>query len=124
MFFLISEKQHGDKQRIEDVILSKRRFQYEEELKEDPRNYDVWFDYIKLEEQSKNAKRTREIYERAVEQVPPANEKRFWERYIYLWISYAIYEELTAKVRATFASSLYILCDELLTYIPVRCAYV
>jgi hypothetical protein len=29
--------------------------------------------------------------------VPPLQEKRFWRRYIYLWINYAIFEELQAK---------------------------
>ena len=25
--------------------------------------------------------------------MPPANDKRFWKRYIYLWINYAVFEE-------------------------------
>jgi len=41
--------------------------------------------------------RTREIYERAISNVPPTPEKRFWRRYIYLWINYALFEELEAK---------------------------
>jgi crooked neck len=28
--------------------------------------------------------------------VPPASEKRYWRRYIYLWINYALFEELEA----------------------------
>lgn len=40
----------------------------------------------------------RELYERAIANVPPAEEKRLWRRYIYLWINYALYEELEAKV--------------------------
>ena len=39
----------------------------------------------------------REVYERAIANVPPAQEKWFWRRYIYLWIYYALYEELVAK---------------------------
>jgi len=39
----------------------------------------------------------REVYERAVANVPPANEKRYWQRYIYLWIKYALFEELEAQ---------------------------
>ena len=39
----------------------------------------------------------REVYERAVAVVPPATEKRYWRRYIYLWINYALFEELEAK---------------------------
>jgi hypothetical protein len=43
---------------------------------------------------SKAINRCREVYERAVENIPPIQEKRYWRRYIYLWLSYAIFEEL------------------------------
>ena len=39
----------------------------------------------------------REAYERAIANVPPALEKRFWQRYIYLWVNYALWEELDAR---------------------------
>lgn len=39
----------------------------------------------------------RETYERAISNVPPANEKNYWRRYIYLWINYALYEELETE---------------------------
>jgi crooked neck len=48
--FVTFEKQHGDREGIEDVIVSKRRFQYEEEVKTNPLNYDSWFDFARLEE--------------------------------------------------------------------------
>ena len=38
------------------------------------------------------------MYERAIGNVPPVQEKRYWQRYIYLWINFALYEELVAKV--------------------------
>ncbi|CAG8446743.1 16484_t:CDS:10 [Acaulospora colombiana] len=88
------EKQYGDKEGIEDVVVGKRRVQYDEELKANPKNYDVWFDYARLEESVGDTLKVREIYERAISQVPPTQEKRFWRRYIYLWINYALYEEL------------------------------
>eukprot|EP00983_Pelagomonas_calceolata_P093268 1157757-Pelagomonas_calceolata.AAC.15 len=56
------------------------RFQYEEEVRKNPLNYDNWFDYIKLEEDSGDVDRVREVYERAVANLPPANEKRYWQR--------------------------------------------
>ena len=31
---------------IEDVISSKKRFQYEEVVKKDPFMYDTWYDYV------------------------------------------------------------------------------
>ncbi|CAI5988854.1 unnamed protein product [Closterium sp. NIES-64] len=94
--FVVFEKQHGDRAGIEDVVVGKRRFEYEEEVKRNPRNYDAWFDYVRLEESVGEAERVREVYERAIANVPPADEKRFWQRYIYLWINYALYEELEA----------------------------
>ena len=39
----------------------------------------------------------REVYERAIANVPPAPEKRYWQRYIYLWVRYALWEELEAQ---------------------------
>jgi len=100
------EKKHGDRQNLEDVIISKRRFQYEEQFKSNPLNYDTWFDYIRLEENTiallaqptpSALSRVREVYERAIGSVPPVTEKRYWERYVYLWIFFAVFEELTAK---------------------------
>lgn len=100
------EKQFGDRSGIEVTVLGKRRLQYEEELSHESRNYDVWFDYARLEEdayRSENGsgdalKRVREVYERAVAQVPPSEEKRHWRRYIFLWLNYALFEELDTKV--------------------------
>ena len=91
------EKRFGDRAGIEDVIISKRKFQYEEEVKANSMNYDAWFDYIRLVEAESMQEEVREVYERAIANVPPSQEKRFWRRYIYLWIYYALYEELVAK---------------------------
>mmetsp|Transcript_29541 Transcript_29541/g.41560 ORF Transcript_29541/g.41560 Transcript_29541/m.41560 type:complete len:680 (+) Transcript_29541:82-2121(+) len=91
------EKKNGDRQGIEDVIIGKRRFQYEEEIKLNPANYDSWFDYARLEETYGELEKIRDVYERAIANIPPATEKRLWRRYIYLWINYALFEELEAK---------------------------
>ncbi|XP_077166467.1 crooked neck-like protein 1 isoform X3 [Paroedura picta] len=95
--YTIFEKKFGDRRGIEDIIVSKRRFQYEEEVKANPHNYDAWFDYLRLVESDANPDAVREVYERAIANVPPIQEKRHWKRYIYLWINYALYEELEAK---------------------------
>eukprot|EP00494_Astrolonche_serrata_P030615 UN30883 len=95
--YMAFEKQYGDKKTIDTVILNKRRFDYEEKLKENDTNYDVWFDYFRLEEQNGDYPRIRETYERAMKCHPPSNDKRFWRRYIYIFIKYAIFEELVAK---------------------------
>ncbi len=41
-----------------------------------------------------------QVYERAIGNVPlplDAPEKRYWQRYIYLWLKYALWEELEAE---------------------------
>lgn len=107
------EKQFGTRQGVEDTVLGKRRIQYEEELSlPDARmNYDTWFDYTRLEEDAyrnlvavgasiesddgkKAIARVREVYERAVSNLPPSQEKRHWRRYIFLWLNYALFEEI------------------------------
>ncbi|XP_062406550.1 crooked neck-like protein 1 [Sardina pilchardus] len=95
--YTMFEKKFGDRRGIEDVIVSKRRFQYEEEVKANPHNYDAWFDYLRLVESDAEPDGVREVYERAIANIPPIQEKRHWRRYIYLWINYALYEELEVK---------------------------
>jgi hypothetical protein len=46
---------------LQEVIVSERRFKYEEEVKRAPLNYDAWFDYIRLEESAGDVDRTREV---------------------------------------------------------------
>ena len=98
------EKQFGDKEGVEDVIAAKRRVTYEEQVRANPKNYDIWIDYARLEEDvassndgaERDLDRVRDVYERAIAQLPPTQEKRHWRRYIYLWIFYALWEELDA----------------------------
>ncbi|KAF3590271.1 hypothetical protein DY000_02027014 [Brassica cretica] len=76
--FVAFEKRYGGKEGIEDALVGKKRLEEEEGF-------------------TGNKDRIREIYERAVANVPPAEDKRFWQRYIYLWINYALYEEIETK---------------------------
>ncbi|XVF24111.1 hypothetical protein REPUB_Repub13aG0099100 [Reevesia pubescens] len=69
--FVAFEKQYGDKQGIEDAIVWKRRFEYEDEVRKNPLNYDAWFDYINLEETVGEKDRIRHVFERAILNVPP-----------------------------------------------------
>lgn len=112
------EKQRGDKASIESVVVAKRRQQYEAAVEQSPSNYDAWFDYVRLEEGAEAEAvtrddylaRVREVYERAVANVPPAAEKRYWRRYVWLWINYALFEELeagdVARARQVYAAAL------------------
>eukprot|EP00937_MAST-01D_sp_MAST-1D-sp2_P004952 g4952.t1 len=118
------EKQHGNQRGIEAVILEKRRVQYAAQLEANRHDYDTWFDLVRLEESAAAAaaaeesgdvggaarERVRETYEQAVSNVPPVAEKRYWRRYIYLWVNYALYEELeagdAARTRAVWRACL------------------
>jgi len=91
------EKQFGGVDDVENVILSKRRAHYEEQVKENPKNYDAWIDWGRLEESLGEPDRVRDVYERAISQIPPTQEKRHWRRYIYIWLFYAVYEESVTK---------------------------
>ncbi|KAL0587367.1 hypothetical protein ABG067_002984 [Albugo candida] len=105
--FIQFEKKHGDKKRIEDVVVAKRRVHYEKQVTVNEFDYDAWIDYMKLEEtqviechdnqREDKINRVREIYERAIANVPPMQEKKYWRRYVYLWIKYAIFEELIVR---------------------------
>ncbi|CDS00171.1 probable protein CCN1-putative cell cycle control protein [Sporisorium scitamineum] len=108
------EKQFGTMSSVEDTVIGKRRIQYEEELAAEggSSDYDTWFDYSRLEEDAYRAlassggsqdqleqavKRVREVYERAIAQVPASQEKRDWRRYIFLWLRYALFEEIDTQ---------------------------
>ena len=112
---------------IENVILSKRKFQYEEEIKENPMNYDAWFDYVRLVESEGNVDVIRETYERAISNVPPSSEKHYWRRYIYLWINYAVYEELEAedfdRARQVYRAALELLPHKKFTFAKLWLLY-
>lgn len=91
--YLTFEKKHGDTQHMETILLDQRRKDYEVRLEQDPFDYDGWLELAKMTEGAS----TRDVYERAVANVPPTQVKEDWKRYIYLWINYAVYEELEHK---------------------------
>ncbi|XP_022919462.1 protein crooked neck [Onthophagus taurus] len=113
--YTIHEKKYGDRSGIEDVIVSKRKFQYEQEILQNPTNYDAWFDYLRLIETEDDYEVIRETYERAIANVPPSKNKQFWRRYIYLWINYALFEELESEDFER-ARQVYKACLELLPH--------
>lgn len=92
------QKKQGAQKDIEDLITLKRKLLYEEELEKDPYDYDTWFDYARLAEEEFAPEQVREIYERAVANVPKDRlDKDSWRRYIYLWIYYSVYEEVVVN---------------------------
>lgn len=92
------QKKHGAQRDIEKLIFDKRKLVYEATLLKNPYDYDTWFDYIRTAELELNHNEVRELYERAVANVPKNKKnKDCWRRYVYLWIYYATYEEIVAK---------------------------
>ena len=105
----------------------KRKFQYEEEIKANSINYDAWFDFIRLMEAESSQEAVQEVYERAIANIPPSQEKRFWRRYIYLWIYYALYEELGTgdvdRTRQVYRACLDIIPHKKFTFAKVWLMY-
>lgn len=118
--YTIHEKKYGDRSGIEDVIVSKRKFQYEQEVLENPTNYDAWFDLLRLVENEGNLETIRETYEKAISNVPPSKDKQLWRRYIYLWINYSLMEELEAedfdRTRQVYKACLQLLPHKVFTF--------
>jgi crooked neck len=125
--YTIHEKKYGDRSGIEDVIVSKRKFQYEEEVEENPTNFDAWFDYLRLVENEGNVDLIRETFERAISNIPPAQNKNFWRRYIYLWINYALFEELTTedvdRTRQIYKTCLELIPHKIFTFSKIWLLY-
>ena len=77
-------------------MLDKRRRHYKGILKENSRNYDIWFDLVLLEESiDHNNETIEETYQQIQKTHPQIDEKKFWKKYIYLNLSYATFLEIT-----------------------------
>ena len=65
-----------------------------------------------------------QVYERAIANIPPAPEKRYWQRYIYLWINYALFEELQAqdmeRTREVYRACLKLIPHKAFTFAKVQ----
>ncbi|XP_052150884.1 uncharacterized protein LOC127769372 [Oryza glaberrima] len=121
--YLTFEKMFGDQNSIEDTLMMKKRLLYEDEVTNNPLDYDGWFDYIRLEESLGNKDKIREVYERAVSNIPPAEEKRYWKRYVYIWIMWALFEEIDAdeleKARSVYSKCLKLIPHRKFTFAKV-----
>ena len=93
------EKKFGDRRGIEDVIINKRRFKYETEIKQNPLNYDAWFDLLRLLEADCSIEDVRDTYERAIANIPLVVSKKGWRRYIFISHSYFIFCLLRSELQ-------------------------
>ncbi|KAJ2782151.1 NineTeen Complex (NTC) component [Coemansia interrupta] len=121
--YTLFEKQYGGRDQIEEVVAAGRRTEYERMVREDPADYDAWLEYARLEETTLRAspaeaaavERTRDVYERAIAQVPPVAEKPMWRRYMYVWLHYALFEETLAH-NPERARQVYLQCTRLVPH--------
>lgn len=69
----------------------------------------------------------RDTYERAIANIPLVAEKSYWRRYIYLWINYALFEELEAedfeKTRQVYDSCLKLIPHRSFTFAKIWLLY-
>lgn len=124
----------------ESIVALRRRHEYEQVLKEDPRDYDTWLDLCRLEETSQsNVEHVRACYKRAQHVLPqditPSSkakdrrmlDKRLWGRYVYLFIYHAIFEESVAKdvehAKSVYEECLKVLPHQVFTFAKVWILY-
>ena len=144
------ERAHGDRAGVDSVVAGEARFENEEKVAKNPLGYDAWFEYGRREEGAATtaasgpggrspanpawvaaAARVRDVYERAVANLPPCGDgraagmdgaaaKRLWSRYLYLWLRYAVWEELgagdLARARAVYKAALAVIPHRSFTF--------
>lgn len=95
--FVRFEKGRGEREVLDELVVGRKREGLERRLKEHEYDYDAWFDLVELEQKWGNRERVENVYEMAVGKVPLAESKLGWSKYIYLWIGYAVWMELSCE---------------------------
>ncbi|CDK28556.1 unnamed protein product [Kuraishia capsulata CBS 1993] len=123
------EKQYGDREGIEFVILQKRKQKYLKSLEEDKRDYDAWWALFNLlqGDHTVTTDEVRSFYKDALASSPDSHRKDDWRRYIYLPIRYAVWEELTENseenARGVYESILKLIPHRTFTFAKVWISY-
>lgn len=87
------EKSWGSGAVSDATVRLKRKLRYEKDVALDPRDYDAWWEYVKLDDA-----RAEELLRQAVRNVPTDTEKLvLWRRYVFLWIKLALRLEFAAN---------------------------
>eukprot|EP00177_Eucheuma_denticulatum_P005934 GFKZ01010820.1.p1 GENE.GFKZ01010820.1~~GFKZ01010820.1.p1 ORF type:complete len:662 (+),score=122.75 GFKZ01010820.1:107-2092(+) len=107
--FVRFEKGRGEREVLDELVVGRKRERFERKLKEHAYDYDVWFDLVQLEQKWGTQERVKDVYEMAVSKVPLAESKLGWSKYIYLWIGYAVWMELSCE-DAKAAAGIYARC--------------
>ncbi|AEY98633.1 FAGL184Wp [Eremothecium gossypii FDAG1] len=100
------EKKFGGA-RAGESILFKRKREYEEQLLAHPLDYDAWWLYLDLLEESFPAELRAALAEATVKAVPRSQEKDMqWRKYVNLWLRYLLFLE-TVLVDSDLTRSMY-----------------
>lgn len=93
------EKAYGDKDTVESGILLKRKLKYEDEIKENPQDYDTWWVYLDILINEQDTEKIRSVFSRAISSTPTEKKVKtlLWRRYILLCIRYALWEEFEGR---------------------------
>lgn len=95
------ERQHGNNEQIEGALIKKKITQLQNTTESEPTNYEAWFDLLQLHERLSAENDIREAYEKAIACKPKALTKPGWSRYLYVWLAYAAWTELSCKDSST-----------------------
>ncbi|ODV96901.1 hypothetical protein PACTADRAFT_1486 [Pachysolen tannophilus NRRL Y-2460] len=89
---------NNDKFKIESGVLLKRKLKYESELIQTPNDYDLWWIYLDLILEL-SLPDVESYFEKCLlENIPKfKKEKKYWKRYLLLWLRYLYYLELDSK---------------------------
>lgn len=83
--------------RIEDKTFKNRRRYFEQEIKNNPQNYNSWFKFIRFGKGEGRNYKIKGVYERAIANVQEIDDKVYWKEFFSLWISYALFQEFHVK---------------------------
>ncbi|KAI5955874.1 CLF1 [Candida jiufengensis] len=85
----------GDKDSIESSIIFKRKAKYEQDVEEDPTNYDSWWSLLSIIVESNDLNLIRQTFEKSVSKAPSIDSSNIekWKKYVLLVQRFAFWEE-------------------------------
>lgn len=122
------EKRYGLIGGEDATVRLKRLYQYEKDVAQDPRDYDSWWDYIKLQESDKLDLEIAELLKNAT-LVSPIHTSKLtsWRRYVFLWIKLAWIQELNLVdingARAIWKQALEVVAKQKFTFAKLWILY-
>lgn len=126
--FSAFEKKYGVVGSGDATARLKRLYQYEKDVAQDPRDYDAWWDYVKLMENDGQESEIVDLLKSAVLTSPKHTIKlASWRRYIFLWIKLAWNQELKLVdiegARATWKQALQLMAKQKFSFAKLWILY-